>query len=536
MTTRVPSAIAALTAFLVLARAPAAPKDVYDIVLKGGTVVDGSGARRFPADVAILKDRIAAVARDIPLAQAKRVIDVTGLIVAPGFVDNHAHLVTLEAHPFAENFLRQGITTILAPLHSQDQAWPMDEYMRRVKMAPNVGLFAGHTWIRKRVMGLANRAPTADELEQMRVLVDTSMKQGALGFSTGLEYTPANFSKPEEVIALAKVAAPYGGIYVTHMRDEGPGLLTSVEETLRVGREAGMPVQINHHKATGAAQFGWTERSLALIDQATKEGLEVAHDVYPYTAYSTYSDLMFPGWALADGAKSFAERVSDPKTRAKLVSEMRVIFPQQAGTGPDSIQVREMAGHPELQGRTLADYLKDRRRPLSVEAAVDALIELQIQGGFIGIFHAMDEADVKRIMRHPLSMFETDGDLVEPSAGFPHPRSYGSFPRVLARYVREQKLLTLEAAVAKMTSMPARFYAQSERGAIRPGMFADVVVFDAGKIRDLSTYTDPNHYSEGVIDLLVNGTLVIDAGKLTGAKPGQFLPRLRHLGAPRAKR
>ena len=329
--------------------------------------------------------------------------------------------------------------------------------MKRVKMAPNVGLFAGHTWIRKRVMGLANRAPTGDELNQMRALVEAPMKQGALGFSTGLEYTPANFSKPEEVVALAKVAAGYGGVYVTHMRDEGPGLLASVEETLRVGREARMPVQINHHKATGASQFGWTERSLALIDQAFKDALEVAHDVYPYTAHSTYSDLMPPGWALADGPKAFSERVRDPATRARLAQEMRVIFPHQAGLGPDSIQVREMTGHPELQGRTIGDYLKGRKRPLTLEAAVEALIDLQLEGGFIGIFHAMDEADVKRIVRHPLAMFETDGDLVEPGEGFPHPRSYGSFPRILARYVREQKTLTLEAAIQKMTSMPARY-------------------------------------------------------------------------------
>lgn len=496
------------------------------MVITGGTVVDGTGGPRRRADVAIVGDRIVAVGSGIDARNAARVIDARGMVVAPGFIDNHAHLVNLEKLPHAENFLRQGITTIMASLHSQEQPWPMEDYRARVKMAPNVGLFAGHTWTRKRVMQLQNRAPSAAELDEMRALVDATMKKGgALGLATGLEYVPASFASVDEVIALAKVVAPYGGGYVTHMKDEGPGLLDSVRDAIRIGREAGIPVLINHHKATGAAQFGWTAKSLALIDEANAAGQRVAHDVYPYAAFSTYSDLMFPAWALADSREAFAQRVADPATRARLVDEMLRVFPQQAGATPASIQFRDVDFDPTLEGRTLEDYLKTKGRGVTVRDGVEALIELQLKGGFIGIFHAMDEADVERVMRHPLAMFETDGDLIELGQGFPHPRSLGSFPRVLGRYVRERQVLTLEQAVHKMTAQAADWWGQKDRGRLAEGARADVVIFDAERIADRATYTDPHHFPDGIRDVVVNGVPVIDAGVLTTALPGRFLNR-----------
>jgi len=499
----------------------------YDLVLRGGIVVDGTGASRFVADVGIIGDRIGAIAERIPARRATTVIDVSGLIVAPGFWDNHAHLVTLEEHPDAENFIRQGITTILAPLHSQDQPFPLDEYMDRVRMAPNVGLFAGHTWIRKRVMGLDNRAPTTEELAWMRALVDSSMQQGALGLSSGLEYVPATFATIDEVVALAEVAAPYGGIYVTHMRDEGARVLEAIHETLEVGRRARIPVQVNHHKVTGAVHWGDTERTLAMFDSASEAGQEVVHDVYPYTAFSTYSDLLFPAWALAEGAEAFASRIRDPSTRARIVAEMGTIFLQQTGAGPQSVQFRELASDPEMQGKTLADYLNARGRPATIDEGIEALIELQLEGGFIGVFHGMSEDDVTRIMKHPTAMFETDGDLVQPGTGFPHPRSYGSFPRILAKYVREEGVLTLEQAVRKLSALPAAWLHQSERGTLEVGMIADVVVFDADEIQDRAEYTDPHHYSDGVLHVVVNGKLVLEDGTMSGARPGRFLERKR---------
>ncbi len=501
-------------------------RQVYDTVLVGGTIVDGTGAPPFIADVAIDDGRIVDIGSDLgPLGV--ETVDVTGLSVTPGFWDNHAHLVTLEEHPDAENFIRQGITTVLAPLHSQPQPWPLDEYRDRVRMAPNIGLFAGHTWARERVMGLENRAPTASELAWMRALVDSTMQQGALGLSTGLEYVPAAYAELEEVVALAEVAATYGGIYVTHMRDEGVRVMEAVRESLEVGRRAGIPVQINHHKVTGADQWGGTDRTLALLDSAAAAGQEVVHDVYPYTAFSTYSDLLFPAWALADGADAFSARVADPATRARLVSEMRTIYGQQTGPGPESVQFRTLDGREDMTGRTLADYLIDAGRPTTLDETIEALIELQVEGGFIGIFHGMDEADVIRIMQHPTAMFETDGDLVQPGVGFPHPRTYGSFPRILGRYVRELEALTLEEAVRKMTSAPADWLGQSERGRLAVGMVADITVFDADRITDRAEFTDPHHYSDGVEHVWVGGLAVLRAGEMTGALPGRFLQRGR---------
>jgi N-acyl-D-aspartate/D-glutamate deacylase len=514
-------------AALALLAPSACTAPAYDLLLAGGTVVDGTGAPRRVADVAIVGGRIVAVEPALPRRGARRVVDVAGRIVAPGFWDNHAHLVTLADHPQAENFVRQGITTILAPLHSQDQPFPMDAYRARVRTAPNVGLFAGHTWIRTRVMGLENRAPTAAELAWMRALVDSSMQQGALGLSTGLEYVPAAYAGVDEVAALAEVASRHGGIYVTHLRDEGPGVLDALRETLEVGRRARIPVQVNHLKVTGAAQWGWSGRILALLDSARGAGAEVAADVYPYTAYSTYSDLMFPPWVLADGPSAFARRVADPATRARLVREMRVRFPQQAGDTPASIQFREVGADPSLRGKTLADYLTAHGQPLTIEAAVEALIALQLGGGFIGIFHGMDERDVEAFLRAPGTMVETDGDLVTFGKGHPHPRSYGSFPRVLAHHVRERGVLSLEAAVQRMTSLPAQWLGVRDRGTLAAGQHADVVVFDAATVADRATYVAPHQWPVGIALVAVNGTVVFEDGAMTGALPGAFLARGR---------
>ena len=515
-----------LTAALLIANAAPAGAQTYDVLIRGGTVVDGTGAPRFAADVAVSDGRIVAISREgLDPSTASTVIDATGQVVTPGFIDNHAHVQeSIADYPLAENFLRQGVTTLIASLHSGDQPWPLEEFASGLEMAPNVGFFAGHSWTRKQVLGMEDRAPAPDELEEMKALVDRSMREGALGLSTGLLYVPANFAETEEVIELAKVAAAHGGIYVSHMRNEASGLLESVAEVIRIADEAEIPAQINHHKAVGAAQWGMSERTLAMIDSANAAGLTVTHDLYPYTASSTGSSVLFPQWALAGGPEDFAARVADPETRARLEEDMRFIFTtDRVGSDISRIQFRVLGSDPSYNGRTLADYAADRGLPNDLETGIDLAIELQLRGGFSAIYHAMQEEDVIRILQHPLSMIETDGDAVGYGIGYPHPRSYGAFARVLARYVRELEVLTLEQAVQKMTSMPARWLGREDMGVIAEGMRADVAVFDPAVIQDLATYEDPHHYSVGITDLLVNGVPVIRDGGLTGEKPGRWI-------------
>jgi N-acyl-D-aspartate/D-glutamate deacylase len=503
-----------------------ADDSAFDVILSGGTIVDGLGNPRFSASIGIKDERIVAISDSgLAAVDAKEVIDVSGLIVSPGFIDNHAHIqTTIHEHPLAENFTRQGITTIIAGLHSGDQPWPLDEYASSLDVAPNVGFFAGHTWTRKQVLGLENRAPDHDELQAMRDLVEETMKQGALGLSTGLLYVPANYAETEEIIELAKVAAAYGGIYVTHMRNEATGLLDSINETIRIGEEADIPVHINHHKAAGVSQWGWSEQSLALIDAARASGLDIVHDLYPYTASSTRSAILFPQWVLAGGPEEFAKRVTDPEQLPIIKEEMREIFMKDRTGGDLSrLQIRVLPSDESYNGKTIADMAEDRGLPNNVETGIDLVIELQLQGGFSAIFHAMDEQDVIRIMQHPLAMIETDGDPVSYGDGYPHPRSYGAFPRVLARYVRELGVLTLEEAVKKMTSMPADQYNQNDRGRIVEGAYADLVVFDADQIQDHATYTDPHRYPTGIEHVMINGRFVIKSGALTGERPGMWI-------------
>ena len=502
------------------------PGRPFDVVLAGGTVVDGLGNARFDADIGIKGDRIVAIsAAGLNAGDSEEYIDVSGLIVAPGFIDNHAHVqTTIHEHPLAENFTRQGITTLIASLHSGNQPYPLDEYAASLEIAPNIGFFAGHTWTRTQVLGMENRAPDHDELQAMRDLVEESMQQGALGLSTGLLYVPANYAETEEVIELAKVASRYGGIYVTHMRNEATGLLDSVNETIRIAREADIPAHINHHKAVGVNQWGWSEKTLALIHEARADGIDITHDLYPYTASSTRSAVLFPQWSLAGGPEEFAQRIADPQLNQQIREEMReIIMNDRTGDDLSRIQFRVLYSDESYNGKRLSDFAADRGLPNDLETGIDLLIELELKGGFSVIFHAMNEEDVIRILQDPLSMVETDGDPVSYGDGYPHPRSYGAFPKIIRRYVRELGVLTLEQAVQKMTSMPADQYNQPERGRIAEGAFADIIVFNEQTFRDEATYTDPHRYPTGIDHVMVNGRFVMKAGALTGERPGTWI-------------
>jgi N-acyl-D-amino-acid deacylase len=499
----------------------------YDIIFANGTIVDGLGNDAFVGDLAIKGDKIVKVSTEkINPDQADTVVDIRGKIVSPGFIDSHAHIqTTIHQYPQPENFLRQGITTICASLHSGDQPYPIDKYAVSLKVAPNVAFFSGLNWTRKKVMGLENRPATLEELDSMKYYVEQSMKQGALGLSVGQIYVPGLYSSTEEIIALAKVAAKYKGIYITHMRNEGSGLLTSIRETIRIAKEAKMPAQINHFKAAGVAQFGLASRGLEIIDSARNAGIDISLDVYPYTAANTYSYILFPAWALDGGTAELAKRLKDEKLRKRIEADMKeIIMKDETGEDLSRIQFNSIPADTTFNGKTLQDYVKAKGYKNNLAGGIQAIIDLELMGGFLAIYHEMDEQDVINILKYSYSMIETDGDLVNPQKSiFPHPRSYGSFPRVIARYVRELKVLKLEEAIKKMTSMPANQIKQYNRGRIQEGAYADIVVFDLDRIQDKATYTDSKRYSEGIEQMLINGVFVINNSILTNNTPGLWL-------------
>ncbi len=493
------------------------------LLIQNATIVDGTGAAAFQGDIWVVGERIADIGDALEPTEGDRLIDAAGLVVAPGFVDMHAHVSNIHEYPQAENFLRQGVTTIANSLHSHDLPWPLDEYTANLKMAPNIAYFAGLNWTRKTVMGLDNRPPTDSELQQMKDLIRQAMEQGAFGLSSGLEYVPGVYASNDEVTELAKVVAKMGGIYVTHMRDEGPNLLESIRDNAEIGKQANLAVHINHIKTTGVSNHGKSVDALELIDSIRASGVDMTADIYPYAAFMTYSSLLFPAWSLAGGQEEFQARINDPVQRQRIATEMKAIFPQQAGKDFDSIQFERLPHIEGYAGRTLGDYLRDHAIPETLDVAVEALIDLQSQGGFVAIYHSMDEVDIEEFLLYPHTMINSDGDLATTREKHYHPRTYGAFPRVLSTYVRARGVLSLEQAIHKMTGQSAQRLGLQGRGVIQAGNYADLVIFDDEGITDHATFLEPHQYSTGVKHLLINGELVIRDGQLTTALPGQVL-------------
>lgn len=513
---------------LVLSAAPLAAQDAerFDLLIRGGRVVDGTGNPWLRADVAVRGDRIARIGH-LPDADADRILDAGGLVVAPGFVDPHTHAVRgIFDVPTADNYLLQGVTT-LTEGNDGSSPWPIGEHLARIAdagVSPNWAVFAGQGTIRRTVMGSDDREPTHDELDRMRALVAQAMEEGAFGLSTGLFYVPGSFTAAEEVIALSAVAAGYGGIYISHMRDEALGLLDSVRETIRIGAEAGIPVQITHHKALGRGAWGRSADSLALVDAARARGIDVTIDQYPYTASQTSITAVVPQWAQAGGTQALIARLRDPETRRRIREEIvHRIEHDRGGGDPANVVIGLCAWDRSLEGKSLADVLAGRGVEATLAHAADLVMEIVENGGARAIYHAMDEGDVERIMRHPATAVGSDGGVSVFGAGVPHPREYGTFARVLGRYVRERGVLTLEEAVRKMSGATAARLGLQDRGLLREGFFADVAVFDPGRIIDRATFEDPHRYADGVEYVLVNGVLVVDGGAHTGARPGRVL-------------
>jgi dihydroorotase/N-acyl-D-amino-acid deacylase len=501
-------------------------QESYDVIIRGGRLIDGSGNPWVRADVAIRGERIADIG-DLSGATANRIIVAGNMVVCPGFIDPHTHAIRgIYDVPTAESSLLQGVTT-LTEGNDGGSPFPIKGSLERIvqtRISPNWALFVGQGTIRERVVGLANREATPEEMEKMKQLVAQAMEEGALGLSTGLFYVPGAFTKTEEVIELSKVAARYGGIYISHMRDEADGLLDSVRETIRIGEEARIPVQITHHKAAGKLAWGKSEQSLRLVDEARARGVDVTIDQYPYTASQTSINALLPQWAQEGGRDDIIKRLRDPQTRPKIKSEIiHNIKTNRGGGDPKNVFIGACRWDPSLNGKNLAQITEQRGMRPTAENAAEVTIEIIEKGGASAIYHAMSEADVERIMKHPATAIGSDGPLSVFGQGVPHPRQYGTFARVLGVYVRERKSLTWEEAIRKMSSATAQRLGIHDRGLVRRGFFADVVVFDPERIKDMATFEKPHQYAVGVNFVLVNGKLVVDQGKHTGERPGKVL-------------
>jgi N-acyl-D-amino-acid deacylase len=499
----------------------------FDLLIRNGRVLDGSGNPWRRADVGVKDGRIAAVGRLADRA-ARRVIDAGDRFVTPGFIDVHSHAAEGLARPGLNQgrpLLAQGVTTVVV---NPDGGGPVDLAAQRAAfekngLGVNVAQLIGHGAVRRAVLQMSDRAPAPEELARMRELVRRGMKDGALGLSSGLFYAPGSYATTEEVIELAKVAAGFGGVYESHVRDEGNysagGLLASVEEVIRIADQARLPGIVTHMKALGPDTWGLSAAATTRIDRARARGVEVFADQYPYDASSTgLSAALIPRWAQAGGDAEFRKRLADPPTVARLKSEMADNLRRRGGAA--SIVIASSRADRALEGRRLDQVAADRNM-----TPVDAALLLLAEGEVSIVSFNMSEADIAHIMRQPYTMTSSDGGLVFPTEGRPHPRNNGAFARKLARYVRERNTLGLEDAIRSMTSLPASVFGLADRGTIREGAWADLAVFDLAAVRDRATYEDPHQLAEGMQYVVVNGALAIDDGRFTPAHAGRVLRR-----------
>lgn len=496
----------------------------YDLLITNARIADGTGAPLTAGSIAIKEGRVAAVGQVAGTATAQ--IDAAGRVVAPGFIDVHTHSEKILELPMAENFLRMGVTTIVTGNCGGSRA-DVAQFLAGLeggKVALNVATLIGHNAVRQKAMGgNLRRAPTAEELAQMKALVGEAMDDGAVGLSTGLIYPPGSFAKPEEIIELAKVTAAHGGIYVSHIRAETIKIFSALEELVRVAREASVRAEVSHIKVTGPSAWGKAGEVLALLDKARSEGLSITHDMYLYTASSTGIAQLIPDSAREGSRTNFIARIEDPAKKAEIINEMKATRERLGRSDYGYAVIAKFKADPSLNGKTIPEAAKLVRGSDSIEDQVELIFDIERRGGGSAIYHGMNESDVQTFLRHPLTMIASDGAPCRFGEDLPHPRSYGNNARVLGRYVRELHLLTLEEAIRRMTSLPAQTYRLADRGRLKPGAWADIVVFDPDKVADAATFENPHQYAQGFDHVLVNGVTVIRDGSLTDAKPGQPL-------------
>src|SRR5450756_972294 len=532
---------------------PPTPMD-YDVIIINGTVIDGSGTAGYQADIAVKDGKIVAIlphlmppgldkanppgldkanppgldkANPPGLDRAAKVIDATGMVVAPGFIDIHTHQDGAISNTTSLNFIKDGVTTTIGG-NCGSGSYPIGAFLDSLEaqeIGVNFGILVGQGDIRDQVIGSGDIDPTPEELEQMKVLVAQAMEQGAFGLSTGLFYIPGCFTETEEVIELAKVAAEYGGIYTSHMRDEASGIVDSIAETIRIAEEAGIPAEISHIKLVGLPNWANDDLIISMIEAAHARGVDITADQYPYDTSSTsIESALIPAWAREGGQAKFIERMANPET-AQLIREgiIYLLVYERGGNDPARVRLSSCKFEPTWAGKTLADILIMRRLQPTIENACELVIEIYLRGGTGGLFTAMTEENIEKIMSQPWVMVASDSSTPTFGVGNPHPRTYGTNARVLGYYVREKGVISLEEAIRKLTSLPAWRLGLADRGLISPGMWADVVEFDPDTVIDKATMLEPHQYSEGFEYVLINGKVVIDQGEYTGIQAGKVL-------------
>jgi N-acyl-D-amino-acid deacylase len=502
----------------------------YDLLITNGRIVDGTGNPWFRADIGIKGGRIARVGR-IRAEEARAVLDAHNQIVAPGFIDVHTHVEGIYNQPAADNFVRMGVTTLVTG-NCGTSATNVAEFLGRAQKTPlavNLATLVAHGSIRQKVLGLANREPSGEELRQMEAIVEQAMRDGAVGLSTGLIYVPGTYAKTDEVVALAKVAARYGGVYATHMRNEGEHVADAIRESIEIGEQAGLPVEISHFKISSKRLWGESQMTLGLVREARSRGLVVTVDQYAYTASSTSLDSRLPSWLLEGGREEGKKRLADPATRERVHKEMRDALKRSMQKDYSFAVVARYAPNQKFDGKSIAQITLEARKKKDIDSQIEQMLEMYAAGGAGMIYHSMDERDVQAIMREPFTMIASDSGVLRFGDGVPHPRGYGNNARVLGRYVRELKIVTLEDAVRKMTSLPAQTFRLTDRGLLREGYAADVVVFDDAQVGDRATFEQPHQYPAGLSHVVVNGEEVFADGRMTEARPGRAL---RGTGAP----
>ncbi len=499
----------------------------FDLVISGGRIVDGTGNPWFVGDIVIKGGRIGEIGRIVP-ERALKVIDARGLIVAPGFIDVHTHIEGgINSLPTAENFLRMGVTSVVTG-NCGSSAVKVGEWMsnlERTGISLNVATLIGHNSVRREGMnGDFNRAPSIEELDRMRKLVADAMRDGAVGLSTGLEYIPGTYAKTDEIRDLARVAGGYGGVYATHMRNEGIDVEKSIQESLEIGAQSGCPVEISHFKVSSKKRWGASVATIRLIAEARARGQQVTVDQYLYPAGSTGIGILFPSWLFEGGSDKVRERLTDPTMRARVRSEILAKAKSEGFSDLSFAFVASYRPNPNYNGKNLVQITNSVTGKKSPNEQAEQAIAILLAGGAQMVLQKMSEADVERIIQQPFTMVASDSGVLDSGGdSIPHPRGFGNNARVLGVYVRQKRLIGLEEAVRKMASLPAQSFSFWDRGILRPGMAADIVVFDDKTVADRATFEQPKQFPVGIDYVIVNGKITIEKGTHTGARSGHIL-------------